>query len=78
MFHGPVLFFTATEGRPKDAFDLSLWGPYIDGPMENHDVACAHAQMMQPAARQQIGTTVSAVLDTGHGSETHTTQGDPS
>ncbi|WP_327380432.1 non-ribosomal peptide synthetase [Streptomyces sp. NBC_01212] len=78
VFHGPVLFFTATEGRPKDAFDLSLWGPYIDGPMENHDVACAHAQMMQPAARQQIGTTVSAVLDTGHGSETHTTQGDPS
>ncbi|MEU0163495.1 amino acid adenylation domain-containing protein [Streptomyces sp. NPDC006261] len=72
VFHGPVLFFTATEGRPRDTFGLSLWGPYIDGPIENHDVACAHAQMMQPAAREQIGTTVSAVLDAGH----HTEQGD--
>ncbi|MFD5200510.1 amino acid adenylation domain-containing protein [Streptomyces sp. NPDC058375] len=72
VFHGPVLFFTATEGRPRDIFGLSLWAPYIDGPLENHDVACAHAQMMQPAAREQIGTTVSAMLDTGH----HTERGD--
>ncbi|MGC4931225.1 alpha/beta fold hydrolase [Streptomyces sp. DT117] len=69
VFHGPVLFFTATEGRPRDTFGLSLWDPYIDGPIENHDVACAHAQMMQPAAREQIGTTVSAVLDAGHRTE---------
>lgn len=69
VFHGPVLFFTATEGRPRDTFGLSLWDPYIDGPVENHDVACAHAQMMQPAAREQIGTTVSAVLDAGHRTE---------
>ncbi|MGW8489868.1 amino acid adenylation domain-containing protein [Streptomyces sp. NPDC055886] len=74
VFHGPVLFFTAAEGRPRDAFSLSLWNPYIDGPIENHDVACAHAQMMQPAAREQIGTTVSAVLAAGHPTE----QGDPS
>ncbi|MFD5208155.1 amino acid adenylation domain-containing protein [Streptomyces anulatus] len=74
VFHGPVLFFTAAEGRPRDAFGLSLWDPYIDGPIENHDVACAHAQMMQPAAREQIGITVSAVLDAGHRTE----QGDPS
>ncbi|MEU4178904.1 amino acid adenylation domain-containing protein [Streptomyces sp. NPDC026589] len=74
VFHGPVLFFTATEGRPRDTFDLSLWGPYVDGPIENHDVACAHAQMMRPAAREQIGTTVSAVLAAGHRTE----QGDPS
>ncbi|AGJ58827.1 amino acid adenylation domain-containing protein [[Kitasatospora] papulosa] len=69
VFHGPVLFFTATEGRPADTFGLSLWGPYIDGPIENHDVACAHAQMMQPAAREQIGTTVTAVLDAGRHTE---------
>ncbi|MFD4024544.1 amino acid adenylation domain-containing protein [Streptomyces sp. NPDC058576] len=74
VFHGPVLFFTATEGRPADTFGLSLWDPYIDGPIENHDVACAHAQMMQPAAREQIGTTVAAVLNAGHRTE----QGDPS
>lgn len=30
--------------------------------------------MMQPAAREQIGITVSAVLDAGHRTE----QGDPS
>lgn len=32
MFHGPVLFFTATEGRPHDAFGLSLWDPYSTDP----------------------------------------------
>ncbi|MFG3426536.1 amino acid adenylation domain-containing protein [Streptomyces californicus] len=66
VFHGPALFFTATEGRPANTFDLSLWDPYITGPVENHDVACAHAQMMQPAAREQIGTTVTAVLAADH------------
>ncbi|MFJ7417225.1 amino acid adenylation domain-containing protein [Streptomyces uncialis] len=70
-FRGPVLFFTAAEGRPKDTFGLELWAPYIDGHIENHDVACAHAQMMQPAARAQIGTTLAAALRAGH-----TAQGD--
>ncbi|WP_406149334.1 amino acid adenylation domain-containing protein [Streptomyces sp. NBC_01012] len=72
-FRGPVLFFTATEGRPQDTFGLELWAPYIDGHIENHDVACAHAQMMQPAARTQIGTTLAAALRAGH----DTAQGDP-
>ncbi|MDT0429199.1 non-ribosomal peptide synthetase [Streptomyces salyersiae] len=71
-FHGPVLFFTATEGRPRDTFPLDLWAPYIDGHIENHDVACAHAQMMSPTAREQIGTTVSAALRATH----HIAQGD--
>ncbi|MBT2427760.1 amino acid adenylation domain-containing protein [Streptomyces sp. ISL-112] len=73
-FRGPVLFFTAAEGRPRDAFGLELWAPYIDGHIENHDVACVHAQMMQPAARAQIGTTLAAALRAGH----HTAQGDHS
>ncbi|MFD4698476.1 amino acid adenylation domain-containing protein [Streptomyces niveus] len=72
VFQGPALFFTATEGRPRDTFGLDLWAPYIDGHIENHDVACAHAQMMQPAAREQIGATVAAALRATH----HTTQGD--
>ncbi|MGW5860731.1 amino acid adenylation domain-containing protein [Streptomyces sp. NPDC055239] len=71
-FRGPVLFFTAAEGRPREAFGLELWAPYIDGHIENHDVACAHAQMMQPDARAQIGTTLAAALRAGH----HTAQGD--
>ncbi|MFE7076904.1 amino acid adenylation domain-containing protein [Streptomyces sp. NPDC057620] len=73
-FHGPALFFTAVEGRPADTFGLDLWAPYIDGPVENHDVPCAHAQMMQPQAREQIGTTLAATLRAGH----RPTQGDPS
>ncbi|MFJ8752450.1 amino acid adenylation domain-containing protein [Streptomyces sp. NPDC102441] len=71
-FHGPVLFFTAAEGRPRDTFGHGLWDPYVDGHIENHDVACAHAQMMTPAARAQIATTVSAALRATH----HTAQGD--
>ncbi|MFE3826557.1 amino acid adenylation domain-containing protein [Streptomyces sp. NPDC059092] len=65
-FHGPVLFFTATEGRPADTFGTGLWAPYISGHIENHDVACAHAQMMQPAARERIGTTVAGALRAAH------------
>ncbi|MGW0937730.1 amino acid adenylation domain-containing protein [Streptomyces sp. NPDC002666] len=71
-FDGPALFFTATEGRPADTFGLELWAPYITGPIENHDVACAHAQMMQPDARAQIGTTLATALSDGH----HTAQGE--
>ncbi|MFF1925985.1 amino acid adenylation domain-containing protein, partial [Streptomyces sp. NPDC058221] len=65
-FEGPALFFTATEGRSDDTFGRELWNPYISGPVENHDVACAHAQMMQPAARAQIGTTLAAALSDSH------------
>lgn len=65
-FDGPALFFTATEGRPADAFGLGLWAPYISGPIENHDIACAHAQMMQPDARARIGTTLAAALGDDH------------
>ncbi|QFR97692.1 amino acid adenylation domain-containing protein [Streptomyces tsukubensis] len=61
-FHGPVLFFTATEGRPADVFARGLWEPYITGPVENHDVACAHARMMQPSARERIGPVLDAAL----------------
>ncbi|AXG79216.1 non-ribosomal peptide synthetase [Streptomyces paludis] len=74
VFQGPALFFTATEGRPRDTFGLGLWAPYITGHIENHDVACAHAQMMQPAAREQIGATVAAALRATH----HTTPGEAS
>ncbi|WNI33919.1 thioesterase domain-containing protein [Streptomyces sp. ITFR-6] len=71
-FEGPALFFTATEGRPAGTFGLGLWAPYISGPVENHDVACAHAQMMRPDARARIGTTLAAALGAGH----DTTQGE--
>lgn len=74
VFQGPALFFTATEGRPRDTFGLGLWAPYITGSIENHDVACTHAQMMQPAAREQIGATVAAALRATH----HTAQGETS
>ncbi|MFJ2703709.1 amino acid adenylation domain-containing protein [Streptomyces sp. NPDC087428] len=73
-FEGPALFFTATEGRTADTFGLELWAPYISGPIENHDVACAHAQMMQPDARARIGTMLAAALGAGHDS----TQGETS
>ncbi|RII11183.1 Dimodular nonribosomal peptide synthase [Streptomyces sp. YIM 130001] len=65
-FHGPALFFTAVEGRTTDVFGIDLWAPYIEGHIENHDVPCAHAQMMQPAAREQIGTTLAGALRAGH------------
>ncbi|KIF78804.1 peptide synthetase [Streptomyces sp. 150FB] len=74
-FQGPALFFTAAEGRPADTFTPAMWSPYITGHIENHEVACAHAQMMQPPARALIGATVAAALRAIH----HTTaQGDPS
>ncbi|MBP0456548.1 non-ribosomal peptide synthetase [Streptomyces montanisoli] len=73
-FHGPVLFFTATQGRPADMFRLALWDPYITGHIENHDVPCAHAHMMRPESRDRIGPTVAAALRSLH----HTAKQDPS
>ncbi|MFD6778429.1 amino acid adenylation domain-containing protein [Streptomyces diastaticus] len=61
-FHGPVLFFTATEGRPADAFPRSLWDPYLTGPLHNTDVACAHAQLMSPDARAVVGPVLATAL----------------
>ncbi|WP_436737913.1 amino acid adenylation domain-containing protein [Streptomyces sp. BBFR102] len=61
-FHGPVLFFTATEGRPADAFPHALWDPYLTGPLRNTDVACAHAQLMSPDARATVGPVLAKAL----------------
>ncbi len=62
VFRGDVLFFTATEGRPAGDFGLDLWAPYLHGRIENHDIPHAHAQLMQPEARQLIGLVLAARL----------------
>ncbi|MEU5357381.1 amino acid adenylation domain-containing protein [Streptomyces albidoflavus] len=61
-FHGPVLFFTATEGRPADAFPHALWDPYLTGPLHDTPVACAHAQLMSPDARATVGPVLAEAL----------------
>nr|WP_272925590.1 thioesterase domain-containing protein [Streptomyces sp. BvitLS-983] len=61
-FHGPVLFFTATEGRPADAFPHTLWDPYLTGPLHDTPVACAHAQLMSPDARATVGPVLAEAL----------------
>ncbi|MFD5027713.1 amino acid adenylation domain-containing protein [Streptomyces sp. NPDC058373] len=61
-FHGPALFFTATVGRPADAFPHSLWDPYLTGPLHNTDVPYAHAQLMSPDARALVGPVLAEAL----------------
>ncbi|NJQ04799.1 amino acid adenylation domain-containing protein [Streptomyces lonarensis] len=61
VFSGETLFFTATVGLPEQ-LTLDLWTPYLTGRLRNTDVACTHAQMMQPEPRQHIGSVLSAAL----------------
>ncbi|WP_420919063.1 non-ribosomal peptide synthetase, partial [Streptomyces bohaiensis] len=61
VYTGETVFFTATVGLPEQ-LTLDLWKPYLTGRLRNTDVACAHAQMMQPEPRQHIGSVLSAAL----------------
>ncbi|MFE7898204.1 type I polyketide synthase [Streptomyces sp. NPDC057424] len=72
VFHGDVLFFSAVGGAaasggsddPSDAQDKAAeWGAYVDGVIEDHEVACGHYDMTEPEPIQRIGEIVAAALE---------------
>ncbi|MET9061431.1 alpha/beta fold hydrolase [Streptomyces antibioticus] len=69
VFHGDVLFFSATQDAPGTGDDLSLapgkadrWRPYVDGSLDDHAVPCGHYEMTEPAPMALIGAAVAKAL----------------
>jgi acyl transferase domain-containing protein/thioesterase domain-containing protein len=72
VFHGDVLFFSAIGGSagaggsddPSDAQGKAEeWGAYVDGVVEDHEVACGHYDMTEPEPIARIGGIVAAALE---------------
>ncbi|MEU6129435.1 amino acid adenylation domain-containing protein [Saccharopolyspora sp. NPDC047091] len=64
-FHGDLLFFTATENQAKASLTPRMWEPYVDGVVENHDIACEHKDMTRPAPLAEIAAVVEDRLHGG-------------
>ncbi|OUS90208.1 non-ribosomal peptide synthetase, partial [Rhodococcus sp. NCIMB 12038] len=62
VFNGDVLFVTAAATTPETDTALDAWRPSITGNIREHQVRCAHNDMMQPGPAQQIGAIVEAYL----------------
>ncbi len=54
VYEGNVLFFAATDRR-REIVSPRMWGPYVTGEIEVHDISGRHAQMIDPAAMSTIG-----------------------
>ena len=59
-YRGDVLLFIAAAENHR--FSRDAWAPYIDGRIEEHEIACGHHDMMQPAAAAQIGRILEQYL----------------
>ncbi|WP_433873608.1 amino acid adenylation domain-containing protein [Saccharopolyspora sp. CA-218241] len=57
-FRGDVLFFSATVNPAKESLTAAMWQPYVDGAVENHDIACEHKDMTQRGPIAEIGAIV--------------------
>ncbi|MFI6770441.1 amino acid adenylation domain-containing protein [Streptomyces sp. NPDC050355] len=63
VFHGDLLFFNATQGKPAHAPSGEAWRRLVTGRIENRDIACTHNAMTQPAPLAGIGRELAAHLD---------------
>ncbi|GHA69155.1 hypothetical protein GCM10010372_80720 [Streptomyces tauricus] len=74
VFHGDVLFFSATEEQPTDfPVDLAMlpgkadsWRPHVDGTLHDHRVPCGHYEMTEPEPIARIGEVVAKTLRGPH------------
>ncbi|ARP74582.1 type I polyketide synthase [Streptomyces pluripotens] len=69
VFHGDVLFFSATQDPCTDGGDLALapdkagaWRPYVDGTLTDHAVPCGHYEMTEPEPMAVIGAVLAKSL----------------
>ncbi|MBN2910703.1 alpha/beta fold hydrolase, partial [Polycladomyces sp. WAk] len=66
-YHGDLLFFRSTV--IPDWFDPispETWAPYVDGRIEQYDIACRHKDMCQPGPLAEIGRILAAKLNALH------------
>ncbi|EHK89312.1 amino acid adenylation domain-containing protein [Saccharomonospora azurea] len=62
VFTGRVLLFVATEGT-ADPVTAAQWQPYVDGPVIESAVPCAHLEMARPTPLARIAAELTAMLD---------------
>ncbi|MBY8883356.1 amino acid adenylation domain-containing protein [Streptomyces sp. PTM05] len=55
VFDGDVVFFTATVNQVDPMLSYRDWKPYVDGTIENHNVACEHKDMTRNGPLAEIG-----------------------
>ncbi|MYU20568.1 non-ribosomal peptide synthetase [Streptomyces sp. SID8352] len=58
-FDGDVLFFRATVDTIDDELTPDTWTPYVNGRIDNTDVACSHKDMTLPEPIAHIARVVS-------------------
>jgi len=61
VFHGEVLFFSAT-GDPDEPAKADGWRRYVDGVLTEHAVPCGHYEMTEPEPLAAIGRVLAAAL----------------
>ncbi|MFJ7275153.1 amino acid adenylation domain-containing protein [Kitasatospora sp. NPDC098663] len=55
VFHGDLLFFTATVDPVDPALSHRDWKPHLDGTIENHGITCEHKDMTRSGPLAEIG-----------------------
>jgi nonribosomal peptide synthetase DhbF len=61
-FDGDLLFFTATVSRRDDQLTADRWAPYVEGVIDNHDVAVPHDDLLTTEALATIGPVLAERL----------------
>ncbi|MFJ9631708.1 amino acid adenylation domain-containing protein [Streptomyces sp. NPDC101175] len=54
-YHGDLLVFTAAQDPDALPGRHRSWQPYVEGRVDNHDIACTHGEMTRPASLDRIG-----------------------
>ena len=62
QYRGNLLFFTAAHDPDAVPDRFRAWQPYVEGRIDNHDVACAHGEMTRPGALDRIGPVLDSRL----------------
>ncbi|MBT2398278.1 thioesterase domain-containing protein [Streptomyces sp. ISL-100] len=62
-FDGDLLFFTADHSRPANGATHESWRPHVTGHLRNVVVAGHHHALMQPGPLREVGTALSATLE---------------
>jgi thioesterase domain-containing protein len=55
-------FFCATLSQPDLRQTVDDWRPFLDGPIDVHEMDCHHQHMMQPATLAQVGAVLTSRL----------------
>ncbi|MEU7576334.1 amino acid adenylation domain-containing protein [Streptomyces sp. NPDC041068] len=62
-FDGDVVFFTAAQGRSPRTPRAESWGPFVRGRLKNHDIACAHDELMHATSLAEVAQVLAAGPD---------------